>query len=218
MGMIGAKSPDSNNAVLCLEVWVKPGGHLNFLKGGMFTVLGDQVVQIFNDFPYNHREYPFSKLEHIESGKFYGTSVIEDLLPVQKEYNRTRSQIIENKNRMAKLQLMAPKGSIEVSKVSSEPGQVILYTPGYNPPQTYRYRIYLPMCCRKYNNCNKIWMILVGSTRLVGDRTRLRLRQQRLLVISKNRTILNSREQLRVLNLLSRKSAAHIKLRGSVLD
>jgi hypothetical protein len=75
------------------------------------------------------------KLEHIESGKFYGTSIIEDLLPVQKEYNRTRSQIIENKNRMAKIQLMAPRGSIEVQKVTSEPGQVILYTPGYAPPQ-----------------------------------------------------------------------------------
>jgi hypothetical protein len=134
MGMIGAKSPDKN-AVLCLEVWIKPGGHPDFPQGGMFTVLGDQVVQISMKYPYNHGEYPFSKLDHIESGKFYGSSIIEDILPVQKEYNRTRSQIIENKNRMAKIQLMAPRGSIEVQKVSSEPGQVILYTPGYAPPQ-----------------------------------------------------------------------------------
>lgn len=135
MGMIGARSPDFNNAVLCLEVWIKPKGHPEFPDGGMFTVLGDQVVQVFNTYPYKHGEYPFSKLEHIESGKFYGSSIIEDLVPVQKEYNRTRSQIIENKNRMAKIQLVAPRGSIEVNKVTSEPGQVILYTPGYSPPQ-----------------------------------------------------------------------------------
>jgi hypothetical protein len=62
MGMIGAQSPDSKNAVLCLEVWVKPRGHREFPRGGMFTVLGDQVVQVFNDYPYKHGEFPFSKV------------------------------------------------------------------------------------------------------------------------------------------------------------
>jgi len=134
MGMIGAKSPESSNSVLCLEVWIKPGGHPDFPKGGMFTVLGDRMAQIFREYPYQHGEFPFAKIDYIETGKFYGTSVVEDIVPIQKEYNRTRSQIIENKNRMAKLQLMAPRGSVDVQKITSEPGQVILYTPGYNAP------------------------------------------------------------------------------------
>src|SRR6185436_16338240 len=52
----------------------------------------------------------------------------------QRELNRTRSQIVEAKNKMAKPQLLAPKGSIDVNKITSEPGLVILYTPGFNPP------------------------------------------------------------------------------------
>jgi len=134
MGMIGAQSPGSKNAVLCYEVWIKPKGHPQFPNGGMFQVICDKIVYLSNTFPYSHGEYPFSKLEHIPSGKFYGSSIIEDLIPLQREYNRTRSQIIENKNRMAKLQLLAPKGSVEAQKITSEPGQVIFYTPGFNPP------------------------------------------------------------------------------------
>lgn len=134
MGMIGAQSPNSKNAVLCIEAWIKPKGHRLFPQGGMFQIVGDKLVYFTRTYPYKHGEFPFSKLEGIPSGKFYGTSIIEDLIPLQREYNRTRSQIIENKNRMAKLQLMAPRGSIEVQKITSEPGQVILYTPGFNPP------------------------------------------------------------------------------------
>lgn len=134
MGMIGAQSPDSKNSVLCIEVWIKPKGHPLFPSGGMFQIVGGRIVYLSNKYPYKHGEFPFSKLEHIPSGKFYGTSVIEDLISPQREYNRTRSQIVENKNRMAKLQLVAPRGSIEASKVTSEPGQVIFYTPGFNPP------------------------------------------------------------------------------------
>lgn len=134
MGMIGAQSPGSKNAVLCYEVWIKPKGHPEFPNGGMFQVIGDRIVYLAHSYPYKHGEFPFTKLEHIPSGKFYGSSVIEDLIPLQREYNRTRSQIIENKNRMAKLQLLAPKGSIEAQKITSEPGQVIFYTPGFNPP------------------------------------------------------------------------------------
>jgi hypothetical protein len=33
MGMIGAQSPNSKNAVLCIEVWIKPKGHPQFPAG-----------------------------------------------------------------------------------------------------------------------------------------------------------------------------------------
>lgn len=120
--------------VLCLEVWVKPGSHKLFPNGGMFTVLGETLVQMTSQWPYDHKEYPFAKFSHIPTGKFYSDSVVTDLTPLQREYNRTVSQIIESKNRMAKPQLIAPRGSVEPSKITTEPGQVILYTPGFTPP------------------------------------------------------------------------------------
>lgn len=133
LNLTASKSKDREQ-VLILEVWIKPNGIELFPMGGMFTVIGGQVVQAKRDYPFRHGEYPFTKLEHIPTGKFYGDSVINDLVPLQREYNRTRSQIIEAKNMMAKPKLLAAKGSIRTALITSEPGQVIEYQNGMNPP------------------------------------------------------------------------------------
>lgn len=118
-----------------LEVWVKPGYLPEMPKGGMFTIVADKIVQGVDEWPYEHKEYPFSKLDGITSGKFYTHSIIEDLIPLQMELNRSRSQLIESKNRMSKPQLVAPKGSVDPKRITSEPGQVIEYNVGFDPPQ-----------------------------------------------------------------------------------
>lgn len=135
MNLMGTKSLDRQRSCLVLEVWIKPGTHPMFMQGAFFTVIGNKIVRGQQGMPYSHGKYPFAKIDHIPGGKFYGTSSIEDLLPLQKEYNRTRGQIIEAKNRMAKPQLIAPRGSVDVSKITTEPGQVIQYTPGFDPPK-----------------------------------------------------------------------------------
>lgn len=134
LNLVGA-ADFRKNAVLCYEVWVKPG-HVEFLpKGGIFTIIGDTVVQFTEEGnPYLHGQYPYVKYEHIPTGRFYADSVINDLVPVQREYNRTRGQIVEAKNRMAHPQLLAQEGSVDASKITTEPGQVILYKLGYQPP------------------------------------------------------------------------------------
>lgn len=123
-----------NNSVLVIELWVKPGMHRLFPDGGLITFAGNDIVQAFPGFPYEHDQYPFTKLDHIAAGKFYCDSSIVDLIPLQREYNRTHGQIIEAKNRMAKPQLVAPKGSVDPKKITTEPGQVIEYKPGFAPP------------------------------------------------------------------------------------
>lgn len=135
LNLIGTQNVTKQQTVLILEVWVKPGQIPMFPDGAYFTVIGDKIVQSMSGWPYRHGKFPFSKFEHIPGGKYYGTSLIEDLIPLQKEYNRTRGQIIEAKNRMAKPQLLAPRGSINAAAITTEPGQVIEYTPGFNPPQ-----------------------------------------------------------------------------------
>ena len=129
----GGAQPDS---VLVQEMWMKPGAHPDFPKGGLITVVDTHVVAMVTDgIPYATGEYPFIKFDHIPTGKFYAESVIVDLISLQREYNRTRSQIVEAKNRMAKPQLMAPKGSVDPSKITTEPGIVIEYRPGLDPPR-----------------------------------------------------------------------------------
>lgn len=124
----------SANQVLILECWIKPGAHPKLPNGGLVTVVGGQIAQVVQSYPYKHGYFPFSKIENIPSGKFYAHAMMDDLVPLQKEYNRTRSQIVENKNLMGKLKLLAQQGSVDGSKITSEPGQVIYYKPGFQPP------------------------------------------------------------------------------------
>jgi hypothetical protein len=122
------------DSTLVLEAWIKPGAIPMFSEGGVVTIAGDEILSFTEGQPYEHNKYPFSHLRHIETGKFYGESTVVDLIPLQREFNRTRGQIIEAKNRMAKPQLAAEIGSIDPGKVTTEPGQIVMYRPGFNPP------------------------------------------------------------------------------------
>lgn len=130
--------PGRVTQVCVKEIWIKP--NVRFPRGAMYVWAGGKILYCYEDFegnpcwPLYKPEYPFTKFAGVPTGRFYGDSTVLDLLPLQKEYNRTRSQIIESKNMMAKPQLMAPAGSIVASKITSEPGQVIFYTPGYEKP------------------------------------------------------------------------------------
>lgn len=135
LNLIGTQTLDKQNNIVVLEVWIKPGATPRFPEGAFLTMVGDQIVQGFQGWPYRHGKFPFAKFDHIPGGKFYSSSVIEDLIPLQKEFNRTRGQIIEAKNRTAKPQLIAPRGSVDASKWTTEPGLLVEYTPGFDPPQ-----------------------------------------------------------------------------------
>lgn len=134
MHLIGADDPPLES-VEVIECWIKPGQCAKFPMGAMITVVGDKLAQYVEGWPYLHGKYPFAMIRHIDTGGFYGESIITDLISLQLEYNRTRGQIVESKNRMAKPQLIAPKGSINPNSITTEPGQVILYRAGFNKPE-----------------------------------------------------------------------------------
>jgi hypothetical protein len=115
--------PDS---AVIKEVWIKPNMTTCLPEGGMVTIIDDTIVSAaIKGIPYDHKEYPFAKFQHIPTGKFYGVSTIEALIPLQREYNRTQSQIVEAKNRMSKPQMFFRDGSLDPTKITSEPGQYI---------------------------------------------------------------------------------------------
>jgi hypothetical protein len=128
------RNDNKKDQTVILEIWVKPGYLPELPKGGMFTIAANKIVQGFDQWPYDHSQYPFSKLDSSPTGKFYTSSIIEDLIPLQRELNRSRSQLIESKNRMSKPQLVAEKGSVDPKKITTEPGQVIEYAIGHAPP------------------------------------------------------------------------------------
>ena len=125
--------PDS---VLVIEMWVKPNGCPWLPKGGLVTIVDNEIVQYANEgIPYSHGMYPFAHTYSIPSGKFYRRSVIKNLIPLQRELNRTRSQIIQAKNLMAKPQMMYAEGSTDPKKITARAGIWIPIRPGFPMPQ-----------------------------------------------------------------------------------
>lgn len=133
--IIAKGTEDHLDSVLVKEVWLKPNAHKDFPEGGVLTVINNRVVQCAKKWPYPFPEFPFYKYNGIPTGGFYSDSTIVDLIPIQKEYNRKRSSMIEIQNTMGKPKLVYPKGSINPRMISSEPGQSIPYTPGYEKPE-----------------------------------------------------------------------------------
>jgi len=124
--------PDS---VLVIEMWAKPGGCKWLPNGGLVTIVDQEIVQLAeNGIPYNHDQYPFAHLYSIPTGKFYRRGTIKSLIPIQREYNRLRSQIIHAKNMMAKPQMMYQEGSVDPRKVTSRAGVWIPVRPGFSMP------------------------------------------------------------------------------------
>jgi hypothetical protein len=135
---MGGAQEMAMDSVLVKEMWLKPNAHPDFPQGGLLTIINGKVVQEQYKWPWPFKEFPFYKYDGIPTGEFYTDSVVVDLIPIQKEYNRTKSQMIEIKNLMGKPKLMYPKGSVNPRKITSEPGQAIEYTPGFNPPTEMR--------------------------------------------------------------------------------
>jgi len=128
----GYKADYSKKGVEVYELWVKPCGE--YPDGMVFTWTGQQVLQFLPAWPYSHGEYPFTRRQFMETGRFYGESTIVDLRPVQQEYNRTRSQIVEDKNRMARPMMAVQKSSVDINSIKGRPGEIIQYQPGTPPP------------------------------------------------------------------------------------
>lgn len=123
------------DAVLIIEMWVKPGQNKWLPNGGLVTIVDTEIVQYSDTgIPYNHGQYPFAHLQGISNGKFYRRSVIKNLIPLQREYNRTRSQIIHAKNLMAKPQMMYDEGSVDPRKITARAGIWIPVRPGFAKP------------------------------------------------------------------------------------
>jgi hypothetical protein len=87
-----------------------------------------------HEFPYTHGRYPFAKIDHIPTGMFYGDSVIKSLISPQKEYNRTRSIMLENRNLAGKPQWAYTAGAFDPKKFNSRPGLLLAINMGFDPP------------------------------------------------------------------------------------
>jgi hypothetical protein len=98
---------------------------------GRFVVFTKKPDIVLYDAPW---PYPFERLPLVKfpgvrvPGQLWDTSVVENAIPLQKELNRSLSQIIEYKNLTLKPQMLAPVGSLR-QRITDEPGAIFEYNP-----------------------------------------------------------------------------------------
>lgn len=141
IGMRGSSmaldSEASQRFVRVKKLWTLPfKGHPNGICG---VVANNVVLEAQDENPYISLGIglPFVKFDYARiPGRYWGMSMVEQLIPPQREYNITRSQIIENKNLMTRPKWKAPKGhGIPKGGMNDAPGEVIEYNPALPAPE-----------------------------------------------------------------------------------
>ena len=138
---LGAKDKVVKNAVIVIEKYEKPS--LLYPNGRLITVAEDKLLY-YGDLPYKNgengeRSFPFVKQNSIEvTGMFFGASVIERLIPVQRAYNTVKNRKHEFLNRLSMGMLTVEDGSLDVDDLQDEglsPGKILVYRQGSKAPE-----------------------------------------------------------------------------------
>ncbi|MDE2105447.1 MAG: hypothetical protein KGL39_49930, partial [Patescibacteria group bacterium] len=101
-----------------------PNGRIvTWIDGGDKQILSDEK------WSYPTNDLPLVKFPGMRvPGSIYDDAIVTHAIPLQKELNRTISQIIEYKNMTIAPVMIAPVGSLRTRR-TTEPGQVIEYAP-----------------------------------------------------------------------------------------
>lgn len=136
-GTLNLQQAGSNqlDSVVIYETWIKPNATKLLPEGGVVVTVDDRLISITRGWPYKHGMYPYTKFEHIPTATFYADSPLIDTNQLQRDYNTIRSEISEAGKRMARPGLLAAEGSIVPSKITNEPGLIVLYRPGLPKPE-----------------------------------------------------------------------------------
>jgi len=91
--------PTTKKGVPTFEIWHKPTAR--FPKGWKATIVSNHVVELFNEYPYDHEELPLAiwKCDDMLDSQ-YGNTHFNDAVPLQRALNDTKSTI----NRLVRLQ------------------------------------------------------------------------------------------------------------------
>ncbi len=110
---------------------------------GRLTIVAGDTLLYDGDLPYingenDGRTYPFTRQVCLDNlSNFFGTSVVERIIPVQRAYNTVKNRKHEYMNRIAMGVLAVEDGSIDTDNLEEEglpPGKVLVYRQGSTPP------------------------------------------------------------------------------------
>lgn len=135
------KLGEEDEAVILIERYQRPSS--TYPNGRLEIVAGDTLL-FAGDLPYENGEreeriFPFVKQDCIKApGSFFGLSIIDRLIPVQRAYNAVRNRKHEFLNRLSMGVLTVEDGSVDTDELAEEgllPGKVLVYRQGGKAPE-----------------------------------------------------------------------------------
>ncbi len=129
------------NHALVIEKYEKPS--VKYPNGRFIVIAGDKLVHC-GELPFINRSnskrgFPFIKQVSIEqTGCFWGTGVVERLIPVQRAYNAVKNRKHEFLNRISMGVLTVEDGSVDLDNLEEDglsPGKILVYRQGSTAPR-----------------------------------------------------------------------------------
>ncbi len=150
-----------------------------FPNGRLLIVCGGKLLHV-NELPYinktnGERGYPFIRQTCIQNiGCFWGSSVIERIIPIQRSYNTIKNRKHEFLNRLSMGVLTVEDGSVDIGNLEEEglsPGKILVYRQGSSPPR-YMSNTSIPIdfAAEEEKLLNEI-MLVSGTSDLFRDRS-----------------------------------------------
>ncbi len=130
-----------DDAVVIIERYEKSSK--DFPNGRLVIVAGNKLLYE-GDLPYvnvntGDRGFPFVKQQCLSlSGRFFGVSIIDRLIPIQRAFNAIKNRKHEFINRLSMGVMTVEDGSIDVDDLTEEglsPGKVLVYRQGAKAPE-----------------------------------------------------------------------------------
>lgn len=114
----------------------RPQGRLTVVAGG--KLLFDGALPYANG-ENGARDYPFIKQAALpRAGSFFGSSVVERMIPLQRAYNAVKNRKHEFLNRISMGTVAVEDGSVDTDELIEDglnPGKIIVYRQGSKPPE-----------------------------------------------------------------------------------
>ncbi|MDD3831554.1 MAG: hypothetical protein PHW00_02730 [Clostridia bacterium] len=125
------------NHAIVIERYTKPSQQY---PNGQLTIIARDSILYHGELPYIEHGiiYPFIKqVCHRQVGCFWGSSIVERIIPLQRSYNAIKNRKNEFLSRIAMGVLTVEDGSVDTDNLEEEglsPGKVIIYRQGASKP------------------------------------------------------------------------------------
>lgn len=124
---------DDEQAVV-KETWIKPSKIAP--AGAVLITSGDKLLDLQTWPKWCNGQYPFDLLRYTPvPGAFWGKSLLQALIPIQRRHNRAASINIEVLNLLSQMAVAVPRGS-QVRSLMGDRGLMIESPPGATQPVT----------------------------------------------------------------------------------